>query len=60
MFWMLQIIPNWTQERYKCYFCGEDRSVKYKIRDKNGNLLPACNKCAPMYNNRGKDITYEK
>lgn len=54
----LTINPNWHNENLKCYFCGETRSVKYKMKvfiidaipnDETEKEVCVCNKCAlPM------------
>ena len=51
---ILQIIPSSERSRYKCYECGERRSVKYLVRisgkmDGTGECtVPMCNKCAAL------------
>ena len=48
----MKFIPNWREKKLKCYFCGEERSVKYivEIFDRFVSDEPfdvcACNKCA--------------
>ena len=48
---MLDLIPAKDRHKYKCYGCGETRSVKYfnKSYDlhtgKLINKIPYCNKC---------------
>ena len=51
----IAINPNWHKESLKCHFCGETKSVKYKIKIIIIDTIPnretekevcVCNKCA--------------
>lgn len=56
----LTINPNWSKENLKCHFCGETRSVKYKVKilvidtiysdEKTEKEVCICNKCALLMN----------
>lgn len=49
----LELIPDWPNKKFRCYFCGETRSVKYMktifdpvIDNNNWTKVCVCNKCA--------------
>ena len=56
----LIINPNWRMENLRCHFCGETRSVKYKVKilvidtiysdEKTEKEVCVCNKCALLMN----------
>ena len=50
----LQIIPDWDKTPKMCYFCHDNRSVKYRVKIKAYNprftqRVFACNRCALTY-----------
>ena len=56
----MELIPNWQDKDYGCYFCGETRSVKYMLEiinpvDSDKPIkVPVCNKCALRYADKEK------
>ena len=52
----LQLIPDWKNKEYRCYFCGTTKSVKYTeeifdpvINDKGLSKVCVCNRCALLH-----------
>lgn len=43
---MLKVIPTEQQNKFKCYFCGDTRSVKYLVTTIGRKEVPCCNRCA--------------
>lgn len=57
----MRIIPEEDRKNYRCYFCGETRSVKYivKLFDPMVASKPCevscCNRCAALYATKEMD-----
>ena len=56
----MKLIKDWQNKPYRCYFCGEKRSVKYEVEisdpviDSNKpTWVCACNKCALLMGGKG-------
>lgn len=54
----MKVIPIEKRNKYKCYFCGTTKSVKYIVKindtifsDKPSNVC-CCNKCALVFNDK--------
>lgn len=48
----MKYVPDWKNKGLKCYFCNDNRSVKYKvIITENGNEkeVYSCNKCVFLH-----------
>ena len=48
----MKYIPDWNKKSLKCYFCGDDRSVKYKVVITENNTekeVCTCNKCVFLH-----------
>ena len=44
----MKYIADWQKKSLKCYFCDNDRSVKYKViivEDGKEKEVCSCNKC---------------
>lgn len=52
----IQLIPDWQNKEYRCYFCGSIKSVKYTeeifdpvINDRGLSKVCVCNRCALLH-----------
>lgn len=48
-----RLTPDWHKKNLRCFFCDEDRSVKYEM-DFHDKTVHVCNKCVLKHNMRLK------
>lgn len=55
----MKLLKDWPNRSYRCFFCGETRSVKYEVEiidpviGNKPTLVCACNKCVLLMGRKG-------
>ena len=64
----MKYIADWQKKSLKCYFCGNDQSVKYQVvimENDKAKEVCSCNKCIFLHEIKGErchnmPMTYEE
>lgn len=53
---MLKLIPPEHRDKFRCSFCGTNKSVRYLKEVDKAIQVPCCNRCALVSNNSNNEL----